>query len=154
MPAPAPAPSAAPAPAPAWPQAQNAPGDEFDEHTHLGGGGALGTPRPVGYSIELESGERFDVTGPALLGRSPRSADPRYVLLVPLNDPTVSRTHLELGVDGGWWVQDLGSTSGTVVVPQVGPPVLAEHGRRIPVSDGAVVQVGDRRLVVRAASDR
>lgn len=55
-------------------------------------------------------GKRHDLSGDrVVLGRS-RDCD------IPIEDPNVSRHHAEVvREDGGWWVQDLGSTNGVEV---------------------------------------
>ncbi|MCB7136834.1 FHA domain-containing protein [Cellulosimicrobium marinum] len=108
-------------------------------------------PAPVvTVVLELESGERRVVDGPALVGRNPQAPDAGWIL-VPVADPTrsVSKTHAELGVDpGGLWLTDRGSTNGTVVSAPGAPPRVAEPGARVRVPVGATIHVGDRRLVV------
>jgi hypothetical protein len=63
---------------------------------------------------------------------------------VVLNDPLVSGRHARLSWDGvGWWLEDLGSTNGTLV-----------NGQRIParatqkIAAGARVQLGDTFFVL------
>ncbi|WP_454041335.1 RDD family protein [Cellulosimicrobium sp. Marseille-Q8652] len=109
-------------------------------------------PAPVvTVVLELESGERRVVDGPALVGRNPQPADGEDWILVAVEDPTrsVSKTHVELGVDpDGLWVSDRGSTNGTVVSAPGAAPRVAEPGARVRVPVGATIHVGDRRLVV------
>ncbi|BDZ41261.1 hypothetical protein GCM10025865_05600 [Paraoerskovia sediminicola] len=121
-----------------------------DEATMLRpGAGARGTEpqHAQSFEIELENRDRVVVDGTVLVGRSPVGDDGRAVV-VPIRDRTVSRTHLELGVDGGPWIMDRGSTSGTVVVSAARGTVTAPAGVRVPVRDGDVVHLGDRRIVV------
>ncbi|WP_285821160.1 RDD family protein [Cellulosimicrobium sp. Marseille-Q4280] len=109
-------------------------------------------PAPVvTVVLELESGERRVVDGPALVGRNPQPADGEDWILVAVEDPTrsVSKTHVELGVDpDGLWVSDRGSTNGTVVSAPGTAPRVAAPGARVRVPVGATIHVGDRRLVV------
>lgn len=52
---------------------------------------------------------------------------------VVLQDPTISARHaIVLGRDGGWWIEDLGSTNGSWV-----------GGRRVAPGTPAVVRSGD-----------
>jgi hypothetical protein len=64
----------------------------------------------------LLPGQAFVVGSPATLGRAPGNT-------VALPAETVSLSHLRLVYrNGGWWVEDLGSTNGTAVN---GEPVAA-----------------------------
>jgi len=81
--------------------------------------GSQVAPRAV-----LEAGDRrFALTAPAtVIGRG-RDADIR------LDDPNISRTHVEFRVDGGaWTVRDLGSTNGSRLGgrPLAGPVELRQ----------------------------
>ncbi|WP_369370944.1 RDD family protein [Promicromonospora sp. Populi] len=101
--------------------------------------------------IELESGERRVIDGPALVGRNPQATDGTGVILVRVDDPTrsVSKNHAELGVDSaGLWLTDRGSTNGTVVSAPGRSPQVAEPGARVRVPVGSTVHVGDRRILV------
>ena len=105
----------------------------------------------AGVELELESGLRVAVSGSALVGRNPQTQDEGPSTLVRVDDPTrsVSKTHAELGFDAsGLWVQDRGSTNGTVLARPDASPVVLEAGVRVPVPVGSVIQVGDRRIVV------
>jgi uncharacterized RDD family membrane protein YckC len=108
--------------------------------------------------IELESGARHVVDGPALVGRNPQAAaGVSGVLLVRVEDPTrsVSKNHAELGVDSaGLWLTDRGSTNGTVVSAPGRSPQVAEPGARVRVPMGSTIHVGDRRIVVRPNESR
>ncbi|WP_168210056.1 RDD family protein [Oerskovia sp. KBS0722] len=112
------------------------------------------TPVPE-VVLELESGQRVPLTGPALVGRNPQSTGAEAKTLVRVEDPTrsVSKTHVELGFDaGGLWVQDRGSTNGTVLLRPGGASVALDPGVRVPVPVGSVITVGDRRIVVHPGS--
>ncbi|WP_435738717.1 RDD family protein [Cellulosimicrobium sp. PMB13] len=149
-----PAPVAAPAPvAPARAPAPVAePEDPEWDSTRMGARDVRVEPAPVvTVVLELESGERRVVDGPALVGRNPQPADGEDWILVAVEDPTrsVSKTHVELGVDpDGLWVSDRGSTNGTVVSVPGAAPRVAAPGARVRVPVGATIHVGDRRLVV------
>ncbi|MGW2091786.1 RDD family protein [Promicromonospora sukumoe] len=111
----------------------------------------------VTVTVELESGERRVIDGPALVGRNPQAADGSSYILVRVEDPTrsVSKNHAELGVDSaGLWLTDRGSTNGTVVSAPGRSPQVAEPGARVRVPVGATIHVGDRRLVVHPAEPR
>jgi hypothetical protein len=105
--------------------------------------------------LELESGQRVPLSGPALVGRNPQATGGEALTLVRVEDPTrsVSKTHAELGFDAGiLWVQDRGSTNGTVLLPPGGAPVALDPGVRVSVPVGSVITVGDRRIVVHPGS--
>lgn len=62
-----------------------------------------------------------------------------------LNDPAASRTHLKFGREGGsWFVEDLGSSSGTLV--DGGTPL--RKGQRSVLRHGSLVTVGDTTIEV------
>lgn len=171
-PAPEPAPAPTPAPhvpaqAPPVPEPAPVPAsapavvrepDEPDWDSTRMSARDLGAMEPVPVVtvvLELESGERRVVDGPTLVGRNPQSAEGGSWNLVAVDDPTrsVSKTHVELGVDpGGLWLTDRGSTNGTVVSVPGAPPRVAEPGARVRVPVGATIHVGDRRLAVHAGS--
>lgn len=105
----------------------------------------------VTVALELESGARHIIDGPALVGRNPQAAEGSGVILVRVEDPTrsVSKNHAELGVDpAGLWLTDRGSTNGTVVSAPGRSPQVAEPGARVRVPMGSTIHVGDRRIVV------
>ncbi|MFE5308849.1 RDD family protein [Isoptericola sp. NPDC056605] len=109
-------------------------------------------PAPVvGVVLELESGDRHTVDGPARVGRNPEASAGETVTLVRIDDPTrsVSKNHADLDVDSaGLWINDRGSTNGTVISVAGLPPRVAEPGARVRVPMGATIHVGDRRIVV------
>jgi pSer/pThr/pTyr-binding forkhead associated (FHA) protein len=101
--------------------------------------------------LELESGDRHVVTGPARIGRNPEASPGESVALVRVDDPSrsVSKNHADLDVDSaGLWLSDRGSTNGTVISVPGLPPRVAEAGARVRVPVGATIHVGDRRVVV------
>lgn len=111
----------------------------------------------VTVALELESGERRVIDGPALVGRNPQASGGAGYILVRVDDPTrsVSKNHAELGVDSaGLWLTDRGSTNGTVVSAPGRSPQVAEPGARVRVPVGSTIHVGDRRLVVHADESR
>ena len=86
----------------------------------------------VDSSLDLQAREfALRDEGPITIGRDPSCA-------VELPDTFVSVTHAVLGWrDGRWWLQDLGSTNGTLVN---GRPVKASTPIALAFSD--VIQVG------------
>ena len=60
-------------------------------------------------AVAYDVGQTFQLPSPATIGRAPGNT-----LAIPVE--TVSLSHLRLVYrNGGWWVEDLGSTNGTFV---------------------------------------
>jgi hypothetical protein len=102
--------------------------------------------------VELSDGRRITIERTALVGRNPASdAD---VQLVRVVDPgrSVSKTHLQIGVEpGGVWVADRGSTNGTVVTLPDGGQVVCRVDQQVRLRVGSTVTFGDCALrLVRA----
>lgn len=102
--------------------------------------------------LELSDGRRITIERTALVGRNPASdAD---VQLVRVVDPgrSVSKTHLQIGVEpGGVWVADRGSTNGTVVTLPDGGQVVCRVDQQVRLRVGSTVAFGDCALrLVRA----
>ena len=106
--------------------------------------------------IELGDGQRVTIARTALVGRNPASdAD---VQLVRVVDParSVSKTHLQIGVEpGGVWVADRGSTNGTVVTLPDGAQVVCRVDQQVRLRVGSTVTFGDcsLRLIRAPGSD-
>ncbi|WP_421734197.1 RDD family protein [Cellulomonas sp.] len=106
--------------------------------------------------VELGDGRRITIGRTALVGRNPASdAD---VQLVRVVDParSVSKTHLQIGVEpGGVWVADRGSTNGTVVTLPDGAQVVCRVDQQVRLRVGSTVSFGDcsLRLVRAPGSD-
>ncbi len=107
-------------------------------------------PAPVDLSaaeIELDDGRRVTVRRTALIGRNPASdAD---VQLLRVVDParSVSKTHLQIGVEpAGVWVADRGSTNGTVVTLPDGAQVVCRVDQHVRLRVGSTVTFGDCSL--------
>jgi uncharacterized RDD family membrane protein YckC len=94
--------------------------------------------------VELQDGRRITIGRTALVGRNPASdAD---VQLVRVVDPgrSVSKTHLQIGVEpGGVWVADRGSTNGTVVTLPDGAQVVCRVDQQVRLRVGSTVSFGD-----------
>lgn len=112
-------------------------------------GGAL---RPASAEIELSDGRLLTIERTALVGRNP-AADVD-VQLVRVVDParSVSKTHLQIGVEpGGVWIADRGSTNGTVVTLPDGGQVVCGVDQQVRLRVGSTVTFGDCSLrLVRA----
>jgi pSer/pThr/pTyr-binding forkhead associated (FHA) protein len=84
-------------------------------------------------STKLEGGQTFPLAPVTIIGRASGSQ-------VRLNDAMVSAEHARLRRrNGRWFVQDLGSTNGTLLNQQ---PVQGER----PIEYGDMITIGDVRL--------
>ncbi|WP_426592496.1 RDD family protein [Cellulomonas sp. McL0617] len=105
-------------------------------------------PQPVpdrpAAEFELSDGRRVSIERTALVGRNP--ASDAAVQLVRVADPTrsVSKTHLQIGVErAGVWVADRGSTNGTVVTLPDGGQVLCGVDQQVRIRVGSTIVFGD-----------
>lgn len=97
----------------------------------LAGGITSTVPRPALGQIRASTGEQIPLTGPVLIGRSPRAARfqgsvaPR---LLSLPYPHISSTHLEVRLEG-WnvFAVDLDSMNGAYLRRRDEPPVRVTH---------------------------
>lgn len=116
------------------------------------------TPRPVSTPprastvvVALDDGQRFEISGHALIGRSPTPARDEHVdVLVPVNDlsRSVSKTHASLRWDGRHlWVADRGSTNGTIVLTAQGDRSAASADG-VAVEPGSRLELGDRWVAI------
>jgi len=123
------------------------------EHTRLRPSApAPAAPAPVALRLSFDTGERVDVTGDGLVGRSP-SAEEGVAHVVPVDDParSISKTHLAFGLDGAGdrlWVMDRGSTNGTVLVAPDETSSALPAGTRATVAAGWTIRFGQRSAVV------
>lgn len=99
--------------------------------------------------LSLSTGQQVELDRPVLIGRAPESSrfgfgeTPRLVT-VPSPQQDISRTHVEIKIDGdSVLVTDLRSTNGTVVVLPGSPPRRLHPGESVPVPTGTVVDLGD-----------
>lgn len=112
------------------------------------GGSAVAAP---GVRLAFDTGERVDVVGDGLVGRSP-SAEAGVEHVVAIDDPerSISKVHLAFGPtpDGGLWVTDRGSTNGTVLVAPGGSGVVLPAGARVGAPVGSTIRFGQRSVRV------
>jgi hypothetical protein len=106
----------------------------------------------VRFRLTFTHGEDHQVLGHTLLGRRPTQPpgedSPR---LITISDPerSVSKTHLELGIENGTlWIADRWSSNGTVVITPSGIGRLCDPGRRYEVEAGSTVEIGDVTFTV------
>ena len=104
--------------------------------------------------LVLDSGQRIEVRGVTLLGRSPSTAAGEgEAQLVPVVDDTrsVSKTHIAvMPVRRGVLVVDRASTNGSAVVRD-GAETALVPGRPVELRTGDTVRFGDRMLRVEQA---
>ena len=105
-------------------------------------------PRPTMW-LTTDLGQREPLDDVLVIGRSPAgvAAGERAVVV---DSPTgsVSRVHLKVGLGpDGVWAEDTFSTNGTVVRAANGSTTLIERGRRLPVSPGATLILGNERTL-------
>jgi pSer/pThr/pTyr-binding forkhead associated (FHA) protein len=108
---------------------------------------------PDAWSAVLDDGRQISVAGVVLLGRNPQPRPGEEdAQLIKVDDPgrTVSKSHLELGVNaGGMYVLDRGSTNGSTVTNANGLSKRCSPGDVVMVSEGNIVSFGDHWLEVR-----
>jgi len=121
------------------------------EQSALPDQGDLSEPVPT-WVLAASTGERVVVAGSGLVGRKPvAAAGESFDQLVPISDPTrsVSKTHLEFGVEGGeLWVLDRFSSNGSAIVAPDGQRRDCEPGRRYRLARGSRVEIGDQHLLI------
>ncbi|MGM1017071.1 MAG: RDD family protein [Actinomycetota bacterium] len=150
----APAPSAQPEPAAAsLTEATPASSDEMPPPASPTGHAPSAAPG-VRAALVLDSGQRVEVRGVTLIGRSPAAAAGEgAVQLVQIDDDTrsVSKTHLAfLPARRGVHVVDRASTNGSVLVRD-GVEMLLAAGQPAELQTDDIVRFGDRSLRVESA---
>ncbi|MDM8084136.1 RDD family protein [Cellulomonas cellasea] len=99
---------------------------------------------PTGAEIELHDGRLVRVVGTALIGRNPVASDGAQVVRVVDPGRSVSKTHLQIGIDGGAvWVADRGSTNGTLVTLADGQQIVCGPEQHVRLPVGATVSFGN-----------
>ena len=106
----------------------------------------------VSFTVTLETGESVEVTESALVGRMPQPLEgEQFEHLIVIPDPgrSVSKTHLELGVDqGSLWVKDRGSGNGSIIREPGVVPRRAQPGTRYDIVRGTRIDMGNLHLIV------
>jgi hypothetical protein len=107
---------------------------------------------PWTADLELSDGRVVTLAGKLLVGRNPSGDGGAQLVRVADPGRSVSKTHLQVGLDGaGVWVMDRGSTNGTLVTLVGGSQIVCGPRQRVRVPVGATVSFGDCGLrVVRA----
>jgi hypothetical protein len=111
---------------------------------------------PRAVALELSDGRTVAVDGVVLVGRNPVGTGTEQLVRVVDPGRSVSKTHLQLGVDDhGLWVADRGSTNGTLVTLADGQQIVCGVDQRVRVPLGSTVSFGDCGLrVVRPPAER
>jgi serine/threonine protein phosphatase PrpC len=121
------------------------------------GVGTSRPPQPFKFGLEFDDRSFLVARGRGLIGRNPTPpAGHHPTHLIALTDPTgsLSRTHLEFGVDTlGLWVRDRHSTNGSEVEVD-GHRTFLEPGRVVPVRPASTIHLGGRRIRVRTVDSR
>lgn len=115
---------------------------------------AAAAPAPVvvtGPRAVLDDGRVLVLDPPSILGRSPRGdADPS-AMLVAVDDPAASKTHLMIGRDEhGVWVQDLDSRNGVGVRGPSGARQRLAPGIAVHVAEGSQITFARRTITIEA----
>jgi hypothetical protein len=106
----------------------------------------------LSFTISFANGDVIVVSSGGLIGRNP-SAGPgeahEHLVIVTDPDRTVSKTHLEFGIDAGeFWVADRFSGNGTTIFETGKPPRRLVPGRKYQVGRGSRVGIGEQSFVV------
>jgi len=148
---PAPAPAAQPVPAPEPPAPAPAAVPAVPADVPAAPADAPVVPAGVRAILVLDTGERVEVRGTTLFGRSPSAAAGEgEALLVPVVDDTrsVSKTHIAvMPARRGVFIVDRASTNGSAIVRDGVETALAA-GHPAELRTGDTVRFGDRFLQV------
>ena len=106
----------------------------------------------LSFTLQFANGDSISVASGGLLGRNPIAATAEVgerLIIVTDPDRTVSKTHLEFGIeDGSFWICDRFSGNGTTVQE---PGRLARRlvpGRRYRIERGTLVGIGEQAFSV------
>jgi uncharacterized RDD family membrane protein YckC len=110
------------------------------------------TDRQSVLRLAFDTGQRIDVTGDGLVGRSPEG-EMGIVHVVVIDDPdrSVSKVHIAFGLTPAGdelWVVDRGSVNGTVLVDPDGVAATLPSGTRAFVGAGWTIRFGQRSAKV------
>ena len=112
----------------------------------------LSTDAVGSFLLRFSNGTSVTVTSGGLLGRNPagNSADAdAHLIIVTDPDRTVSKTHLEFGIEAGdFWICDRFSGNGTTVQEPGHPPRRLIPGRRYRIFRGTVVGIGEQAFTL------
>ena len=103
------------------------------------------------FVLYLDDGQAFTPDLPAVLGRCPAGAVQPGDTALTVPDPThsVSEVHCRISpADYGLWVEDLGSTYGTLVHLESGRTISVQPRTPIFAGIGTRIQLGNRMLLI------
>ncbi|HEY3715692.1 MAG TPA: FHA domain-containing protein [Jatrophihabitantaceae bacterium] len=106
-------------------------------------------PRPTLGVLRLSTGDVVPLDRTVIMGRNPKAdesneAERPHVVRLPSPGHDISRTHVEIRLDG-WHVllTDLNSVNGTVVTPPWQEPQRLRPNEAVPIEPGTVVSLAD-----------
>ena len=103
-------------------------------------------PPTVSATLELSTGQRYELDRPVVLGRSPRAhgaSSAQFPRVVTIDNPYISGTHLVVSVEDGVVVATDQSTNGTLLTRPGAAPVRLDKGQATVVADGDVLALSD-----------
>lgn len=104
------------------------------------------------FTLQFSHGDAISVTSGGLLGRNPVAANAEageHLIIVTDPDRTVSKTHLEFGIEAGsFWICDRFSGNGTTVHEPGRPARRLVPGRRYRIERGTVIGIGEQSFSV------
>ena len=102
----------------------------------------------VSFTLTFANGDSISVSAGGLLGRNPQGGPGEaheHLIIVTDPDRTVSKTHLEFGIDAGeFWVADRFSGNGTTIFETGKPPRRLVAGRKYRVERGSRIGIGEQ----------
>jgi hypothetical protein len=115
----------------------------------LMGQAPITVPRPMLGVLRLSTGDVVPLDRSVIMGRNPRvedaaEADRPHIVRLPSPGHDISRTHVEIRLDG-WHVllTDLNSVNGTIVTPPWQEPQRLRPNESVPIEPGTVVSLAD-----------
>jgi hypothetical protein len=115
----------------------------------LMGQAPITVPRPTLGVLRLSTGDVVPLDRTVIMGRNPKpdeanDAERPHVVRLPSPGHDISRTHVEIRLDG-WHVllTDLNSVNGTVVTPPWQEPQRLRPNEAVPIEPGTVVSLAD-----------
>ena len=107
------------------------------------------TARPTLGVLRLSTGDVVPLDRSVIMGRNPKAdganeAERPHVVRLPSPGHDISRTHVEIRLDG-WHVllTDLNSVNGTIVTPPWQEPQRLRPNESVPIEPGTVVSLAD-----------
>jgi hypothetical protein len=130
------------------------PDASVDATLHRASGAMTNPPSaPKVPIVRVSDGRSIPLAEVMLFGRDPSTRDGVQATLVPVDDPTISKTHLAIGREHGCvWIEDRHSTNGTQMLDALGRQVIVPPGVRTVVVLPVTLLLGDTTLTVAGAS--